>query len=77
MIQKYENWPIQPYNKFALALAYFPDATNATAATQRLYRWIKNNDTLTAKLAATGYHVRQHSFTSRQTGLIFEYLGEP
>ena len=76
MIQQTTSWPIRSYTKFALALAYFPESNSATAA-RRLNRWIRRNSALSDALTATGYNISQHSFTSRQTGLIFEYLGEP
>ena len=69
-------WPIQQYTKFALATAYFP-ASSTDAAIRRLRRWIEGNDELYNRLTHTGYHPRQRHFTSRQTALIFEYLGEP
>ncbi len=69
-------WPIQQYTKFALASAYFPDSTY-DASIRRLRRWIDNNTELHDHLVAIGYHPRQRHFTSRQTALIFEYLGEP
>ena len=69
-------WPVQPYNKFALAIAYFPAASADTAA-RHLRRWIAGNQELRKQLAETGYNPRQHHYTARQTALIFEYLGEP
>jgi len=69
-------WPVQPYTKFALASAYFP-ASTTDAAIRRLRRWIDNNTELYNRLVAVGYQPRQRHFTTRQTALIFEYLGEP
>ncbi|MBR6979680.1 MAG: DUF4248 domain-containing protein [Prevotella sp.] len=69
-------WPVQQYDKFSLALAYFPTSTNDSAS-RHLRRWIANNSELKAKLVAEGYQPAQHHFTARQTALIFEYLGEP
>lgn len=69
-------WPIQPYTKFALSLAYFPDSTEKTAI-RHLNRWINNNAPLCDALVKDGYNKMQKHFTSRQTALIFEYLGEP
>jgi len=63
-------------NKYELALAYFPESTPDTAR-HRLSRWIRNDKQLTTALVATGYRPCQHHFTSRQTALIYEYLGEP
>ena len=70
------NFPIQRYNKFALALAYFPESGIETAV-HHLCRWIKQNTGLSDALTKTGYQARQRHFTARQTELIFEYLGEP
>ncbi len=69
-------WPVQQYSKFALASAYFP-ASTTDAAIRRLRRWIDSNEELHHHLVETGYQPRQRHFTSRQTALIFEYLGEP
>lgn len=69
-------FPIQLYTKFALSAAYFP-AAEPEAAARRLSRWIKQNADLCKQLAEAGYRKSQHHFTSRQTALIFEYLGEP
>ena len=70
------SWPIQTYSKFALSCAYFP-GINSDAAIHRLWRWIKQNTGLCEALAQTGYRPTQHHYTSRQTALIFDYLGEP
>lgn len=69
-------FPIQPYTKFALSQAYFPNSSSE-ASTRRLGRWISNNRELTQALKQAGYRSTQHHYTARQTALIFEYLGEP
>jgi hypothetical protein len=69
-------WPIQQYSKFALASAYFP-TSNIETAVRHLHRWISNNPMLYTQLKEIGYYPKQKHFTSRQTALIFEYLGEP
>ncbi len=69
-------WTIQPYTKFALSQAYFPESSYKTAA-RHLNRWIQGDPTLCEALRQTGYIKRQRHFTARQTALIFEYLGEP
>jgi len=67
-----------PYTKFQIALQYFPDSIdNPKSAVRHLIRWIDNTRDLLSALLATGYVRTQHHFTSRQTELIFEYLGEP
>lgn len=70
------SWPIQTYTKFQLNTAYFPGIDSISAA-RRLGRWIKKNAALCKALADAGYRNTQHHYTSRQTALIFEYLGEP
>ena len=70
------SFPIQRYNKFALALAYFPDS-KIESAVHHLCRWINENTGLCEALAKTGYRRTQRHYTSRQTALIFDYLGEP
>lgn len=71
-----QSFPIQPYTKFALACAYFPQSDSDTAI-HRLWRWIKQNTSLCNALAETGYRSSQHHYSAKQTALIFEYLGEP
>ncbi len=67
---------IRPYYKSELAQAYAPDISPG-AALNRLALWIKTNTQLTEALKQTNYRSTQRMFTSRQVGLIFEYLGEP
>ncbi|MBQ4056024.1 MAG: DUF4248 domain-containing protein [Bacteroidaceae bacterium] len=67
---------IRPYYKSELAQAYAPDISPG-AALNRLALWIKTNTQLTEALKQTNYRPTQRMFTSRQVGLIFEYLGEP
>ncbi len=70
------SYPIHPYSKSELALAYAPDVC-AKSAVSRLARWIRLNEPLTLALQQTGYRPKQQYFTSKQVALIFEYLGEP
>ncbi len=67
---------IRTYYKSELAQAYAPDISPG-AALNRLALWIKTNTQLTEALKQTNYRSTQRMFTSRQVGLIFEYLGEP
>lgn len=71
-----ETWKVRPYSKCELARAYAPDIA-PTSALNRLAQWIKLNRPLSEALRQTGYHTRQHVFTSRQVELIFHYLGRP
>lgn len=69
-------WTIQPYTKFALSQAYFPESSYKTAA-RHLNRWIQSDMTLCDALKQTGYDKNQRRFTAQQVSLIFEHLGEP
>lgn len=71
-----EEWPVRPYYKRELAIAYAPDITPASAL-NRLAKWFKINRTLSNALQQTGYTPRQQVFTSMQVELIFRYLGRP
>ncbi len=71
-----EEWPVKPYYKRDLAVAYAPDIT-PVAALNRLAVWIRHNRTLWQALLDTGYTNRQRMFTSAQTELIFLHLGRP
>ena len=70
------TWRVRPYSKKELALAYAPDIS-AGAALNRLAQWINHNPALRQALAEAGYRPSQRMFTSRQTELIFRYLGAP
>ena len=59
-----------------LAQAYAPDIAPKSAL-NRLNLWIKFNAPLNKALQQTGYNPKQKVFTSRQVGLIFDYLGTP
>jgi hypothetical protein len=71
-----EEWPVKPYYKRDLAVAYAPDIT-PVAALNRLAAWIRHNQKLWQALLNTGYMNRQRIFTSVQAELIFLYLGRP
>lgn len=71
-----DEWPVRPYYKRDLAVAYAPDITPVSAL-NRLAVWIRHNTELYQALLGTGYSVRQRMFTSLQVGLIFRYLGRP
>jgi hypothetical protein len=70
------EWPIRPYYKRELALAYAPNIA-PTSALNRLSVWLKMNGELYMALKKTGYVPRQKVFTSMQVELIFRYLGRP
>ena len=71
-----KEWHIKTYSKSELAQAYAPDIAPKSAL-NRLNLWIKFNAPLNKALQQTGYNPKQKVFTSRQVGLIFDYLGTP
>lgn len=71
-----DEWPVRPYYKNELAVAYAPDIST-TSALNRLAAWIQHNESLRLALVDTGYQARQRIFTSLQVELIFRYLGRP
>ena len=75
-MEEEKEWPVRPYCKRELAVAYAPDIAPASAL-NRLASWLKRNRQLTAELEQTGYKPRQQIFTSLQVELIFRYLGKP
>ena len=71
-----DEWPVRPYSKRELAMAYAPEISPVSAL-NRLAEWMRYNDRLTRELGDTGYRPRQRVFTSLQVELIFRYLGRP
>ena len=71
-----EGWPVKPYYKRDLAVAYAPDIT-PVAALNRLSSWVHHHKVLYRALADSGYTDRQRMFNSVQVELIFRYLGRP
>lgn len=71
-----EEWPVRPYYKRELAIAYAPDI-EPISALNRLASWFRTSKQLTAALQQTDYNIRQQVFTSMQVELIFKYLGRP
>jgi len=67
---------VRSYGRMELAQMYSPEVT-PQRAWRRLREWIAFNGELSEMLRRTGYDGRHRSFTPRQVGLIFEYLGEP
>lgn len=70
------EWPVRPYSKRELAIAYAPDISPVSAL-NRLAGWIRHHRKLSQDLDETGYQNRQRIFTSLQVELIFRYLGRP
>ena len=58
-----EGWPVKPYYKRDLAVAYAS--------------WVHHHKVLYRALADSGYTDRQRMFNSVQVELIFRYLGRP
>lgn len=71
-----EEWPVRPYCKRELAVAYAPEISPISAL-NRLSDWIQHHEKLSRELNKTGYRSRQRIFTSLQVRLIFRYLGPP
>jgi hypothetical protein len=71
-----EGWPVRPYSKRELAMAYAPDISPSSAL-NRLAGWVRHHRRLSDELDETGYQNRQRIFTSLQVELIFRYLGRP
>ena len=59
-----DEWPVRPYSKRELAMAYAPEISPVSALNR-------------LELGDTGYRPRQRVFTSLQVELIFRYLGRP
>ena len=71
-----DEWPVRPYSKRELAMAYAPDISPSSAL-NRLAGWVRHHRRLSDELDETGYQNRQRIFTSLQVELIFRYLGRP
>lgn len=71
-----DEWPVRPYSKRELAMAYAPDISPCSAL-NRLAGWVRHHQKLSDELDETGYQNRQRIFTSLQVELIFSYLGRP
>lgn len=72
-----EEFKIRAYGKSELALLYFPTASSAHTATNHLMAWVRRNEELTRRLLEMGYRKTAKYFTSREVGLIVDYIGEP
>ncbi len=70
------EWPVRPYAKRELAVAYAPEISPGSAL-NRLSAWIHHHERLREELKETGYRPHQRIFTSLQVELIFRYLGRP
>ena len=68
-----DEWPVRPYSKRELAMAYAPDISPSSAL-NRLAGWVRHHRKLSHELDETGYQNRQRIFTSLQVELIFRYL---
>lgn len=67
---------IKVYNKYELALLYYPHLTAHTAV-NRLMRQVNHCLPLLEALKREGYKGRNKTFSMRETLLVYEYLGEP
>lgn len=48
-----DEWPVRPYSKRELAMAYAPEISPVSAL-NRLAEWMRYNDRLTRELGDTG-----------------------
>lgn len=71
-----EEIEIKSYTKGELAHLYNPTMCYVSAV-RTLRKWIERNKRLKEALSTSGYIPSQHSFTPKQTELIFTYLGRP
>jgi len=67
---------IRTYGRTELAQMYSPEV-GPQAAWLRLREWMAFNKELAKRLREVGYDGHHRTFTPKQVGLIFEYLGEP
>lgn len=66
-----------PYSKRELAMMYFPNNLNEQSAVTNLRRMMYRIPELMDELRKAYYNPRGRSFTSRQVGILFHYLGQP
>ena len=67
---------IKVYNKYELALLYYPHLSPHTAVGM-LMRRVNHSLPLLEALKREGYKNRNKTFSMRETLLVYEYLGEP
>ena len=67
---------IKSYGKAEIAHLYNPTMSYVSAL-RTLRKWIERNKVLEKALNQSGYIPSQHSFTTKQVELIFNYLGMP
>lgn len=68
---------IRSMSKSEVAWMLSPDLHSASAALNRLSRWIKGDQSLYNALKETGYKDSQRLFNIRQVKLLNEYIGLP
>lgn len=68
---------IRSMSKSEVAWMLSPDLHSASAALNRLSRWIKGDQALYYALRETGYSDSQRIFTIKQVQLLHEYIGLP
>ena len=67
---------MKSYTTAELAQLYSPHS-EAPAALQTLYRWMRRNKSLMTELNSVGYNKYRHSFLKQEVEIIVKYLGEP
>ena len=64
------------YDVTRLATLYFPDSTERNAR-RRLFKVLRAERDLWARLTALHFGIRQRSFTPRQYEMVIDILGKP
>lgn len=72
-----EDFPIQAYEKRALARMYSPFSTTDRAAVAKLRKQVRMKPELEAELKAAGYRSKAQAFTKKQVAILVKHLGEP
>lgn len=71
-----DKFKIKSYGYGELAQMYFPNISKHSANIQ-FRRWIRLNEKLQEKLAASGHKRWQKLLTTKQVELIIDAIGEP
>lgn len=69
-----DEWPVRPYSKRELAMAYAPDISPCSAL-NRLAGWVRHHQKLSHELDETGYQNRQRIFHLPASGTDLSLFG--
>ncbi len=72
-----KKYPVRPYGKSELALAYTQGSMSERAALNWLHNEIEHYPGLSERLRELGYYATQKVLTLAQVRAIFEAIGEP